>query len=91
MGASAAIGLPLAVLNAAVADILIEANNFIENGLKQGSTLNDVLAQLIRENYTSSKAVIFNGDGYSQDWVKEAQRRGLPNLRTSPEALGALS
>ena len=89
VGASAAIGLPLAVLNAAVADILIEANNFIENGLKQGSTLNDVLAQLIRENYTSSKAVIFNGDGYGQDWVKEAQRRGLPNLRTSPEALVA--
>lgn len=89
VGASAAIGLPLAVLNAAVADILIESNQFIENGLKQGSSLNDVLAQLIRDNYLTSKAVVFNGDGYSQDWVKEAEKRGLPNLRTSPEALVA--
>lgn len=89
VGASAAIGLPLAVLNGAVADVLIEANKFIENSLKQGTALNDVLAQLIRDNYLVSKNIIFNGDGYSQDWVKEAQRRGLPNLRTSPEALVA--
>lgn len=89
VGASAAIGLPLAVLNAAVADILNEANQFIDNGLKQGTVLNDVLAQLIRENYLNSKTVIFNGDGYSKEWVTEAQKRGLPNLRTSPEALVA--
>lgn len=87
VGASANIGLPLTVLNTAVAEVLTEANKFMEEKISQGVALNDILAELIRKYYLKSKNVVFNGDGYGQEWVKEAEKRGLPNLRTSPEAL----
>lgn len=90
VGSSQAIGFPLTILNAAVTDTFIDANAFLEEAQKNGMSVNESLLALIKKFYNNSKHVVFNGDGYSQKWVEEAQRRGLPNLRTTPEALDTM-
>ena len=52
---------------------------------------NTVVAELIKEMITKHDRVIFNGNGYSEEWLAEAERRGLPHLHTTPEALEVLS
>lgn len=89
-GGSAAVGFPLSVLNAAVTDILKEANSFIESQLASGKTINEALIEVVKKYYKSSSKIIFNGDGYGEAWVKEAASRGLGNFRTTPEALVAI-
>ena len=51
---------------------------------------NEGLEKILRAVFKDHKRVIFNGDGYSEEWVAEAARRGLPNLRTTPEALAPM-
>jgi glutamine synthetase len=70
-----------------MSDVLSEANNRIEKELAAGKKITDILSTMTLEYYKKSKEIVFNGDGYSDDWVKEAESRGLPNLRTTPEAL----
>lgn len=86
-GGSAAIGFPLAVLNSCVTDIFKETNLFIEEQIKVGKTVDEALVEVIKKWYNNSKKIVFNGDGYSDNWVKEAESRGLGNFRTTPEAL----
>lgn len=91
VGGSAAVGFPLTVLNAAVADVLDESNTFLDKEIKGGKSIDDALMALTKKWVKNSWAVVFNGDGYSEAWVKEAERRGLPNFRTTPDALPALN
>lgn len=91
VGASASISLPLAMLNAAVAAALLEMNERLLK-LSGGARPSDeqvleLIAQVVRE----TKAIRFEGDNYAAEWHKEAQARGLPNLRTTPEALKILN
>ncbi len=90
VGSSADIGTPLTYLNAAVADILSESNEFLKERVADGVSSKEALLELTKKWIESSRRVIFNGDGYCQDWVKEAQERGLPNNKNTPEALEAL-
>lgn len=90
VGSSHAIGFPLTVLNAAVAESFKEANAKMESLLKAGKNAQEAALQIVKECLNESSAIIFNGDNYSQDWVKEAHKRGLPNLRTSAEAFTVL-
>jgi glutamine synthetase len=87
VGSTANCGEPMMVLNMIVAQQLAKFKNqvdaLIEKGLKKDEAILNVLRDYIKE----SKHVIFEGDGYSQDWVVEAEKRGLRNLRTSAEAL----
>ena len=80
------IALPNVALNVAVAESLDHVANELEKGLKEGKKLplavKHLLTKLIKEN----KRIIFNGNGYSEEWQKEAAKRGLLNLRTSVEA-----
>ena len=55
--------------------------------LSGAENFNEALDELIRRTITENRAILFNGDGYSPEWVKEAERRGLHNLRTTPDAL----
>ncbi len=55
----------------------------IEGGLKKDEAIFNVLREYIKQ----SKNIMFEGDGYSDDWAKEAKKRGLNNLKTTPEAL----
>ena len=90
VGSSQPVGFPLCVLNAAVTDVLMDSNEFIEAELKKGIKIEEVLINLIRKWYGNSKRIVFNGDGYSQEWVMEAEKRSLANNRNTPKALKAL-
>jgi len=79
----------LIVLNTAVADQLkkfkIEVDSLIEKEVKKDEAIFQVLKTLI----IATKPICFNGDGYSEDWVKEADKRGLTNIGNVPESLAA--
>src|SRR5690606_41160015 len=90
-GSSASIGYPLSILNAAMMDVFSQTNKLIEDELEKGKTVDEVLTMIIHKWFTNAKPVVFNGDGYSQDWVKEAEKRGLGNNRTTPEAIAVLN
>lgn len=87
VGSQANCGEPMTVLNAIVAYQLRkfkkEVDSLIEKGLKKDEAIFNVLRDYIKE----SKNILFEGDGYSEEWVKEAKKRGLENKKTTPEAL----
>ena len=89
-GSSASIGYPLSILNAAVVDIFEETNKLLEAEIASGKSADEALTAVILKWYGNAQKVVFNGDGYSQDWVKEAEKRGLGNMRTTPEAIAVL-
>jgi glutamine synthetase len=89
-GSSASIGYPLSILNSAIVDIFEETNKILEDELSKGKSQDDALAAVILKWYGNAQRVVFNGDGYSQEWVKEAEKRGLGNMRTTPEAISVL-
>lgn len=91
VGASHAIGFPMTVLNAAVTDVFLEANHFLEEKILSGQTIDQSLLELIKKLMKNSSQVIFNGDGYSKEWVEEAKKRGLPNLKTTAQALKTMT
>lgn len=91
VGSSHAIGFPMTILNAAVADVMNESNIILEKDIASGLTIDQALLNLIKKHMSNSYKAVFNGDGYSKEWVEEAKRRGLPNLRTTPEALKVLT
>lgn len=87
VGSQANCGEPMTVLNAIVAYQLRkfkkEVDALIDKGLKKDEAIFNVLRDYIKE----SKNILFEGDGYSEEWVKEAKKRGLENKKTTPEAL----
>jgi glutamine synthetase len=89
-GSSASIGYPLSILNAAMADVFNETNKILEDEISKGKSQDEALTSVILKWYGNAQKVVFNGDGYSQEWVKEAEKRGLGNMRTTPEAISVL-
>jgi glutamine synthetase len=89
-GSSASIGYPLSILNAAVVDVFADTNILLEGELSKGKTVDEACMAVILKWYGNAQKVVFNGDGYSQEWVKEAASRGLGNFRTTPEAIAQL-
>ena len=87
VGSSANCAEPMTVMNAIMAkqlkDFKVEVDALIEKGLKKDEAIFNVLREYIKQ----SKNIMFEGDGYSDDWAKEAKKRGLSNLKTTPEAL----
>jgi glutamine synthetase len=83
-GSEMSTGLPLSVLNGAVAEVLNETAEFIE---KSGKSADEAMQEVTKKWISSSHKVIFNGDGYSDAWLVEAEKRGLLNLRTTADAL----
>jgi glutamine synthetase len=90
VGSTAAVGFPTSILNAAVADVYRESADFVESEIKAGATPDQALMKVTTKWVKNAYNVIFNGDGYSEDWVKEGEKRGLPNLRTTADALKML-
>lgn len=91
VGSSHAIGFPMTILNAAVTEVMIESNTYLEAELANGQSIDQALTSLTKKLTSESHQAIFNGDGYSQEWVDEAKKRALPNLRTTPEALKTMT
>ena len=75
------------VLNTIVADAFAKAADELEQAADFQTALNDLIAR----NMRSHKRIIFNGDGYSHEWVTEAARRGLPNLHNMVDAIPVLN
>jgi glutamine synthetase len=86
LGSSLSIAEPNIVLNTIVSDVL---DRFADR-LSGAKDLHEATYELIRESYSAHKRVIFNGNGYSDGWYEEAERRGLPNFKTSASALPEL-
>ncbi len=83
VGSSASLASPNIVMNTAVAEILSE----FADELEKATDFNTALTELIKRNLKEHKRIIFNGNNYSQDWVKEAEKRGLTNLKTTVDAI----
>ena len=79
--------VPIATLNTIVAGQLIETKKLIDAAMKGGKSFKDAVTGVLRKLYKESKAVCFEGNNYSAEWVKEAKKRGLPNETTTPAAL----
>ena len=90
VGSSANCSSAMTVLNAIVADQLIEFKQEVDAAIESGKKKEVAIVDVLRDYVISSKAIRFEGNGYSQEWEDEAARRGLPNVRTTPEALDAL-
>jgi glutamine synthetase len=82
------IALPNVALNVAVTESLDYVATELEKGLKEGKKLADAVKSLLTKLIKDNKRIIFNGNGYSDEWQKEATKRGLLNHRTSVDAYG---
>jgi glutamine synthetase len=87
LGSSQSISFPATVLNTIVAESIDELCTKLEASLETGTAFNEALRVLLAEEIHEFKHVIFNGDNYSDEWVEEAERRGLLNLRSTMDAL----
>jgi glutamine synthetase len=87
VGSSQSISFPIVVLNTIVADAIDVLCTELEDKVDAGESLEKALGAVIRETLTASQDIIFNGDGYSEEWEEEAEKRGLLNLRTTMDAL----
>ena len=90
LGASQSVSWPATVLNTIMAESLDELCTALEGELQGGASFEDALARLIATEIRRVKRIVFNGDGYSEEWHREAERRGLLNLRTTLDALETL-
>jgi len=86
VGSSSSIAIATFILNTIVAESLSE----IADRLEKASDFNEEVQLLLQEIVKKHKRIIFNGNGYSEEWVKEAEKRGLPNIRSTVEAIPAL-
>ena len=90
VGSSDSVASPNTTLNAIVAEAFCEAADVLEKAREAGN-LEVAVHDMIKEYMTAHQRIIFNGDGYSKEWVEEAARRGLPNFRSTVEAAGTLT
>jgi len=90
VGSSANCAISMTVLNTIVADTLKKFKSDVDGLIEKGDKKEIAIMQVIQKYIVESKAVLFEGDGYSEQWHQEAERRGLPNLKTTPVALDAM-
>jgi glutamine synthetase len=83
LGSALNISCPNIMLNTMVADVL----SSFSDELEKATDIDAAVRRLIRKNLKKHRRIIFNGDGYTDEWVAEAEKRGLLNLRSTPEAL----
>ncbi|BDP41577.1 glutamine synthetase [Deinococcus aetherius] len=91
-GSSQSISMPITVLNTIVADAVSGLTSELEARLTRGQDLDSAVGELVKDTYARHKRIVFNGDGYSEEWHREAEHeRGLLNLRTSLDAIEHLT
>ncbi len=88
LGSSMSLALPNTVLNTIVAEAIDDLAGKLRTAMKASSAnLERALMKVVKESWKANKRIVFEGDNYSEDWHEEAEKRGLYNLRSTPEAL----
>lgn len=88
VGSTANCAAPMTVINTIMAETLIKFKEDVDKQIEKGIKKEVAIVNILREYTIASKKIRFEGNGYSDDWVKEATKRGLTNVKTTPEALG---
>jgi len=89
VGSTANSSAPMTVLNAIVADQLTKFKVDVDKLIKKGDKKDVALMTVIKRYIKESKSIRFEGNGYSDEWAQEAEKRGLSNIKTTPKALDA--
>ncbi|MGZ4117583.1 MAG: glutamine synthetase III family protein, partial [Bacteroidia bacterium] len=82
---------PMTILNAIVADQLVIFKKEVDELIAKNVDKDEAIFQVLRKCIVDSKKIRFEGNGYGEEWVKEAAKRGLSNIKTTPEALNAFT
>jgi glutamine synthetase len=90
VGSTANCSSAMMVLNTIVADQLVKFHNEVQGLVAKDMKKDDAIFQVLRNYIIESKKVRFEGNGYGEEWVKEAKKRGLSNVKNTPEALDFL-
>ena len=87
LGSSQSLGFPNTVLNTITAQAIDDLAGQLESELKRSKDVGKAVAAVVKKAWAANKQVVFEGDNYDEAWHQEAGKRGLANLRTTPEAL----
>jgi glutamine synthetase len=87
LGSSMSLAFPNTVLNTIAAEAIDEMSDKLEAKIGGGMDAAEAAIEVVKETYVASKQICFSGDNYSEEWHAEAERRGLKNLKTTPDAL----
>ena len=90
VGSSASSAFPITLLNAAVTDGISDVMEALKPKLTTAKTINAAILEVIRDVVKETKPIRFEGNNYSEQWVSDAEKRGLLNLKKTPEALAQL-
>lgn len=90
VGSSQSVSFGITVLNTIAAESIKELASTIESKMKKKQSFEAALVDVLKETWTKHARIVFNGDGYSATWHKEAEKRGLLNLRTAVDAIDQL-
>jgi len=91
VGSSANCSSAMAVLNTIMADQLVKFHAQVTKLVEKGLPKDEAIFQVLKDYIVESKAIRFEGNGYGDEWVKEAEKRGLKNVKTTPGALDVLT
>ncbi|HLT42381.1 MAG TPA: glutamine synthetase III [Sphingobacteriaceae bacterium] len=89
VGSSTNCASPMTVLNSIIADQLIKFKVEVDKEIAKGAKKDLAILNIIRKYLKESRAIRFEGNGYSKEWEEEAKKRGLSNIKTTPKALDA--
>ncbi len=90
VGSSANCANPMTILNTIMAATLKQFKKDVDGLIEKGEKKEIAIMHIIRQYIVDSEKVLFEGDGYSDAWAKEAEKRGLANVKTTPQALDAM-
>jgi glutamine synthetase len=87
LGSSMSLAFPNTVLNTIVAEAIDDLADQVEKKIGNGDSIEEAVKAVVKDSYTANKQIVFGGDNYDEAWHAEAERRGLKNLKTTPDAL----
>ncbi len=87
LGSSMSLAFPNTVLNTIAAEAIDDLAGKLKEKLDAGSGMPEAVMEIVKDSYLENKVVCFGGDNYSEEWHEEAEKRGLKNLKTTPDAL----
>jgi glutamine synthetase len=87
LGSAQSISDPNTILNTMTAEALDALSDKVDAAMADGKSFEEALFPVLQESYAEVKDIVFNGDGYSDEWHEEAEKRGLKDLKTTPVAL----